>query len=147
MFLRLVCPASVRVSETGACPIFHLSSSLPFGFILFAVCVCVCVCVCEWEELRSECVWFLIAVGYLLTYDTPPACLGRWLLLSSCENQAYTNTGKTETRWTKCSIPLIDSVSACVCVCACLCVCVCVMWWGLILWCLSCAAYPVEIIK
>ena len=145
MFLRLVCPASVRVSETGACPIFHLSSSLPFGFILFAVCVCVCVC--EWEELKSECVWFLIAVGYLLTYDTPPACLGRWLLLSSCENQAYTNTGKTETRWTKCSIPLIDSVSACVCVCVFVCVCVCVMWWGLILWCLSCAAYPVEIIK
>lgn len=57
-----------------------------------------------------------MAVGYLLTYDTPPACLGRWLLLSSCENQAYINTGKTEMHRTNCSIHLIDSICVCVCV-------------------------------
>lgn len=71
----------------------------------------------EWERVCvcQVCV-ILIAAGYLLTYDTPPACLDRWLLLSSCENQAYTNTGKNKTHWTMWSIPLIDSTDVRVCV-------------------------------
>lgn len=93
----------------------HYISSLPPSPSLLDSCSNLqCVCMCEYVDSVCE---VLMAVGYLLTYDTPPACLGRWLLLSSCENQAYINTGKTEMHRTNCSIHLIDSI--CVCVRAC----------------------------
>lgn len=115
-----------------------LSVSACLSEPLTAICsvhVCVCVCVKKVRgALVQECV-ILIAISYLLTHDTPPACLSRWLLLSSCENQAYTNTGKTETCWSqRSSLPVDTGV--------CVCVSVCVRY--LVLRRPSCAAYPVK---
>lgn len=72
-------------SWTWPIVISALSPRLPLSFSLVALWHNVCVYVCVSEVESAD---ILTTVAYLCTYDTPPACLGRWLLLCSCENQA-----------------------------------------------------------
>ena len=90
------------------------------------MCVCVCVCVCEWVRGAQKRVCVIFNSRRLPAHIWYPSSLPGQMAITFQLWKSSLYKGKTETRWTKCSIPLIDSVSACVCVFVCVCVCVCV---------------------